>query len=118
LLSTDAWHQIDPSDAIRETAIPFLRVHPLRAADALQLAAAFVAGEPRPHHSKWSRSMTVSPTQPQGVSKLDQLLRNSTSLRRRVGATPSPRSGSAVSDRAGKALPAHGSWWAAAVLET
>jgi predicted nucleic acid-binding protein len=45
---TDAWHQIDPSDAIRETAIRFLRVHPLRAADALQLAAAFVAAERRP----------------------------------------------------------------------
>ena len=45
---TDAWHQIDPSDAIREAAIRFLRVHPLRAADALQLAAAFVAAERRP----------------------------------------------------------------------
>ena len=45
---TDAWHQIDPSDAIREAAIRFLRVHPLRAADALQLAVAFVAAERRP----------------------------------------------------------------------
>jgi predicted nucleic acid-binding protein len=45
---TDAWHQIDPSDAIREAAIRFLRVHPLRAADAVQLAAAFVAAERRP----------------------------------------------------------------------
>jgi len=43
-----AWHQVDPSDAIRETAVRFLRVHPLRAADALQLAAAFVAAERRP----------------------------------------------------------------------
>lgn len=43
-----AWHQIDPSDAIREAAIRFLRVHPLRAADALQLAAAFLAAERRP----------------------------------------------------------------------
>jgi len=42
------WHEIDPSDAIRETAVRFLRVHPLRAADALQLAAAFVAAERRP----------------------------------------------------------------------
>ena len=31
-----------------EAAIRFLRVHPLRAADALQLAAAFVAAERRP----------------------------------------------------------------------
>jgi predicted nucleic acid-binding protein len=42
------WHEIDPSDAIREAATRFLRVHPLRAADALQLAAAFVAAERSP----------------------------------------------------------------------
>lgn len=42
------WHEVDPSDAVRETAIRFLRVHPLRAADALQLAAAFLAAERRP----------------------------------------------------------------------
>ena len=33
---------------IRETAARFLRVHPLHAADALQLAAAFAAAERRP----------------------------------------------------------------------
>jgi len=44
----DAWHEIDPTDTIREAAIRFVRVHPLRAADALQLAAAFVAAERRP----------------------------------------------------------------------
>jgi uncharacterized protein len=33
------WHEVDPSDAIREAAVRFLRVHPLQAADALQLAA-------------------------------------------------------------------------------
>jgi uncharacterized protein len=43
-----SWHEIDPSDAIRATAVRFLRVHPLRAADALQLAAAFSASEQRP----------------------------------------------------------------------
>jgi predicted nucleic acid-binding protein len=43
-----SWHEIDPSDAVRETATRFLRVHPLRAADALQLAAAFLAAERRP----------------------------------------------------------------------
>jgi predicted nucleic acid-binding protein len=42
------WHDIDPSDAVREAAVRFLRVHPLRAADALQLAAAFIAAERRP----------------------------------------------------------------------
>ena len=43
-----AWHEVDPSDPIREAAVRFLRVHPLRAADALQLAAAFIAAERRP----------------------------------------------------------------------
>ena len=42
------WHEVDPSDMIRETAVRFLRVHPLRAADALQLAAAFIAADRRP----------------------------------------------------------------------
>jgi prevent-host-death family protein len=35
----DASAVADPSDEIRETATRYLRVHPLRAADALQLAA-------------------------------------------------------------------------------
>jgi hypothetical protein len=39
---------VDPSDAIRETATRFVRVHPLRAADAFQLAAAYLATERRP----------------------------------------------------------------------
>lgn len=44
----DGWHEVDPSDSVRETAVRFLRVHALRAADALQLAAAFIAAERRP----------------------------------------------------------------------
>ena len=44
----DAWAQVDPSDDLRDTAVRFLRVHPLRAADSLQLAAAFMAAERRP----------------------------------------------------------------------
>jgi predicted nucleic acid-binding protein len=43
-----AWHEIQPSDSLRETAIRLLRVHDLRAADALQLAAAVVASAGRP----------------------------------------------------------------------
>jgi predicted nucleic acid-binding protein len=42
------WHEVDPSDAVRKAGVRFLRVHPLQAADALQLAAAFVAAERRP----------------------------------------------------------------------
>ena len=44
----DSWHEIEPSEVLRESAIRFLRVHPLRAAVALQLAAAFVGAERRP----------------------------------------------------------------------
>jgi predicted nucleic acid-binding protein len=42
------WYEVDPSDPVREAAVRFLRVHPLRAPDALQLAAAFIAAERRP----------------------------------------------------------------------
>jgi len=42
------WEEVDPHDEVRETAARFLRVHPLRAADALQLAAAYLAAERRP----------------------------------------------------------------------
>ena len=44
----DGWHEIEPNEIVRENALRFLRVHPLRAADALQLAAAFLAAERRP----------------------------------------------------------------------
>src|SRR4029453_5329397 len=42
------WHEVEPSDEIRESAKRLLRVHDLRTADALQLAAAFFAPEARP----------------------------------------------------------------------
>jgi hypothetical protein len=42
------WHVIDPVETIRVSAKRFLRVHDLRAADALQLAAAFVIAEGHP----------------------------------------------------------------------
>ena len=44
----NGWHEIEPTEIVRENAMRFLRVHPLRAADALQLAAAFTAAERRP----------------------------------------------------------------------
>jgi len=44
----DAWHVIVPSDTLRRTAERLLRVHPLRAADSLQLAAAFIAADRDP----------------------------------------------------------------------
>jgi uncharacterized protein len=41
-------HRIEPVAAVLETARRLLRVHPLRAADSLQLAAAVLASEGRP----------------------------------------------------------------------
>lgn len=41
-LLSATWTEIEPSQDIRDTAGRLLRVHPLRAADSLQLAAALV----------------------------------------------------------------------------
>jgi len=43
-----AWQEIQPMPRARKSAIRILRVHPLRAADALQLAAAIAAAEDNP----------------------------------------------------------------------
>lgn len=45
---SDRWDEVDGLPAVREEAARILRVHPLRAADALQLAAAVVAFDYRP----------------------------------------------------------------------
>ena len=42
------WHEVEPSDLLRESARRLLRLHDLRAADSLQLAAALAACEGRP----------------------------------------------------------------------
>ena len=42
------WHEVEPSDEIHESAKRLLRVHDLRTADALQLAAALFVAEARP----------------------------------------------------------------------
>lgn len=44
----DSWNEIVPSDAVRRTAKRLLRVHPLHAADSLQLAAALIASDHNP----------------------------------------------------------------------
>ncbi|GIW19794.1 MAG: hypothetical protein KatS3mg065_0090 [Chloroflexota bacterium] len=43
-----AWHEVLPSDRLRAQAVRLVRVHPLRAADALQLAAALAVAEGNP----------------------------------------------------------------------
>jgi len=42
------WHEVQPSSPLRDDAGRMLRVHDLRAADALQLAAGVAAAEGRP----------------------------------------------------------------------
>jgi predicted nucleic acid-binding protein len=42
------WHEVTPTNAIRNLAYRALRVHALRAADSLQLAAALVVAEHDP----------------------------------------------------------------------
>lgn len=42
------WHEINPAREVREAAKRLLRLHPLRAADSLQLAAALLACENDP----------------------------------------------------------------------
>jgi predicted nucleic acid-binding protein len=44
----DRWSEILPGEALRSTAERILRTHPLRAADAMQLAAALVASDDQP----------------------------------------------------------------------
>src|SRR5688500_19858321 len=43
-----AWMEVEPHRDVRDVARRLLRVHPLRAADALQIAAAYLAAEGRP----------------------------------------------------------------------
>ena len=43
-----SWIEIPPAERLRDLAVRLVRVHDLRAADALQLAAAIVASENRP----------------------------------------------------------------------
>jgi uncharacterized protein len=42
------WNEILPTDAVRRVAERMLRIHPLRAADSLQLAAAVIAANHDP----------------------------------------------------------------------
>ena len=44
-----SWVEIEPLEQVRRRAIRLLRLHPLRAADALQLAAALTAAGEEPH---------------------------------------------------------------------
>ena len=47
--ASSSWQEIEPGERVRQIAMRLVRTHPLRGADAFQLAAAIVAadGEPR-----------------------------------------------------------------------
>ncbi|MBS0167050.1 MAG: hypothetical protein JSR29_13265, partial [Nitrospira sp.] len=47
-----SWTEVEPSEAVREQAARALRLHPLRATDSLQLAAALVRGQGEPFHGE------------------------------------------------------------------
>lgn len=47
-----SWAEVEPHEELREIARRLLRVHPLRAADALQLAAASLLADRRPSSLK------------------------------------------------------------------
>lgn len=44
----EGWHEIVPSASVRRTAERLVRMHPIRAADSLQLAAALIAADHDP----------------------------------------------------------------------
>jgi predicted nucleic acid-binding protein len=46
----DGWYEVQPSHELRARAMRLLRVHPLRAADAVQLAAALIASSEDPSY--------------------------------------------------------------------
>lgn len=48
LTLADSWTEVLPSDNVKELALRILRIHPLRAADSLQLAAALIWVNMRP----------------------------------------------------------------------
>ena len=43
-----AWHEVQPSQLLRDTAVRLLRVHPLRPPDAVQLSSAVIAADHEP----------------------------------------------------------------------
>jgi uncharacterized protein len=47
-LLKEEWHEVQPIDRARSIGRRLLRIHPLRATDALQLAAAVLASEGEP----------------------------------------------------------------------
>lgn len=50
---TANWTEVEPSGSVREQAARILRLHPLRAADSLQLAAAMVWCQGDPSHREF-----------------------------------------------------------------
>jgi predicted nucleic acid-binding protein len=47
----EAWHEVQPIESVRQLACRLLRVHPLRAADSVQLASVLIAAGS--HAGEW-----------------------------------------------------------------
>jgi predicted nucleic acid-binding protein len=45
----ESWEEVQPAERVRRAAVRLVRVHPLRTADAFQLAAAIIAADDDPH---------------------------------------------------------------------
>ena len=54
ILLSQAWHELIPTDMVREHADNLLLRHPLRAADALQLGAAITLAQGRPRGHRFA----------------------------------------------------------------
>lgn len=53
---SDSWAEVQPSELVRRRALRLLRVHPLRAADALQLSACLDVSGDDPRHMEFACS--------------------------------------------------------------
>jgi hypothetical protein len=69
----DRWNEVEANEALKEVAVRLLRVHPLRAADALQLAAAYFAADQRPTSYEFVTldSRLASAARKEGFSVID-----------------------------------------------
>ena len=88
------WYEVQPSALIKRTAQRLLRVHPLRAADSLQLAAAIAAADGDPASL--------------GFVCFDARLTAAASREGFVVLSTQPRSPWRAADRAGRKLPSAG----------
>lgn len=65
----DAWHEVNPTAALRKLSLRLLRTHPLRVADSLQLAAALTLAGSLPHlHFACADSRLTTAAEAEGLT--------------------------------------------------